>query len=125
MMQMIIEIDEGTEFDTLPEEQQADVMSSNIQWPESMMLGTAPLDGKIIILIATSASVEQIEAMIFNHGLEWAVLAVENEEVDQSQLIPYYLDVPLFDEDGEQAGSESVEDLTGKIQTFAGKSWVY
>ena len=125
MKQMIIEIDTGTEFDDLPEDQQADIQSANIVWPESIMLGTEAVDGKTLLMIATTASVEQIEGMIAAHELEWAVLASEGVTVDQDLLLPYYSDLPIFDEDGEQTGFEPVTDLTGKIQTFAGKTWNY
>lgn len=125
MMQMIIEIDEETEFDNLPEEQQADVKSANIQWPESIMLGTEAVNGKTLLMIACDASVEQIEGMISAHNLTWLVLAVENEPIIQGLLLPFYSDVPTFDEDGEQTGTEAVTDLTDKIQTFAGHNWLY
>ena len=125
MKQMIISIDEGTDFDNLPTDQQEDIALAAIQWPESIMPGTEAVDGKSLILIATIASVEVIESMISNHSLEWEVLAVENEVVDQSLLLPFYSDVLAFDEDGEQTGTEAVTDLTGKIQTFSGHSWSY
>ena len=125
MKQMIISIDEGTDFDALPEDQQADVNLAKIQWPEAVMIGTETVDGKSLILIATTASVSVIESMISNHSLDWAVLAIENIIVDQSVLLPFYSDVPVFDEDGEQTGTEAVTDLTGKIQTFSGHSWSY
>ena len=125
MKQMILSIDEGTDFELLPEDQQADVMLAKIQWPEAIMSGTEAVNGKSLILIATLASVEVIESMIFNHSLDWAVLAVEDVTVDQSLLLPFYSDVPVFDEDGEQTGTEAVTDLTGKIQTFSGHSWSY
>lgn len=125
MMQMIIEIDESTEFDNLPEEQQADVTGANIQWPESIMLGTEAVNGKSLLMIACDVPRETIEGMIAAHNLTWLVLAVENEPIIQALLLPFYSDVPTFDEDGEQTGTEAVTDLTGKIQTFAGHSWLY
>ena len=125
MKQMIMEIDAGTEFDELPEDQQIDIMSANVQWPESVMLGTGPVEGKALLLIATSATVEQLEGMIAAHSLDWVVLASEGVTVDQSALLPYYLDVAVYDEGGEQTGTEPVTDLTDKIQTFAGHNWIY
>jgi len=56
-------------------------------------------------------------------------LAVENETVDQSLLLPYFVDVPVFDfdDDGEyiQTGTEPVTELTDKLQVWAGKNWKY
>ena len=125
MKQMIIEIDEGTEFDSLPEDQQADIQSANVTWPESQMIGTEAIDGKILILIATTASEVELVNMILSHDLDWEVLVVEGEEVNQELLLPYYSYVPVFDEDGDQTGYEPLTDLTDKIQTFAGHQWSY
>lgn len=123
--QMIIRIDEGTEFDDLPEDQQDDISGANVSWPESQMIGTEAVDGKILILIATTANEIDLSNMILSHGLDWEVLAVEGEEVNQALLLPYYSDVPVFDENGDQAGTEAVTDLTDKIQTFAGHAWTH
>jgi hypothetical protein len=123
--QMIIKIDEATEFDNLPEDQQADIQVAGVQWPESQMIGTQAVDGKVLILIVTTANETDLGNMILSHELDWEVLAVEGETINQSLLLPYYLDVPVFDEDGEQTGAEAITDLTGKIQTFAGHIWSY
>ena len=123
--QFIVEIDENTDFDNLPEDQQVDIVSAHIHWPEGVMLGTGPVLGKTLLLIATTAKAEEIEAMIELHSLSWEVLAVEGVQVDQSLLLPYYLDRLIYDSDGEHIGDEPVTDLTGKIQTFAGKQWTY
>jgi hypothetical protein len=61
----------------------------------------------------------------YGFDLDWDVLAVENETVDQSVLLNYWIDTNVFDDEGDIIGTEPVSDLTGKIQTWAGKSWVY
>ena len=123
--QMIIKIDEGTDFDNLPEEQQADIKTAMVQWPEGVMVGTKAVDGKIILLIVTSASELELSEMILSHALDWQVLAVEGEQINQALLLPFYSDIPIFDEDGNQTGTEAVTDLTGKIQTISGHKWAY
>ena len=123
--QMIIKIDEGTEFSELPEAQRDDILAGGVQWPEAMMLGTEAVNGKILLLIIATASELELSVMILEHGLEWEVLAVEGEQINQALLLPFYSDVPVFDADGEQTGTEAVTDLTGKIQTFSGHQWAY
>ena len=123
--QMIVKIDAGTEFDNLPEDQQEDITSANVSWPESVMLGTEAVIGEVLILIATTATELELNAMILSHGLGWEILAIEGEIVNQDLLLPFYSDVPVFDEDGDQTGTEAVTDLTDKIQTFAGHTWSY
>jgi hypothetical protein len=87
--QMIVKIDAGTEFDNLPEDQQADVLAANVSWPESVMLGTEAVLGQVLILIATTASELELNGMILAHGLDWTVLAVEGETINQSLLLPF------------------------------------
>ena len=123
--QMIIKIDAGTEYSELPEDQQSDILAAHVQWPESIMLGTQVVDGKALLLIITSASEIALSDMILLHELDWEVLAVEGEQINQALLLPFYSDVPVFDEDGEQTGAEAITDLTGKIQTFSGHQWSY
>ena len=123
--QMIIRIDEGADFDSLPEEQQDDIKTAGVKWPEGVMIGTKAVNGKIILLIVTSASELELSGMILAHGLDWEVLAVEGEQINQALLLPFYSDAPIFDESGDQIGTEAVTDLTGKIQTISGHAWSY
>jgi len=125
MNQFIIEIDEGTEFDSMPEDQQEVITDAGFEWVSSVLYGTAPKDGKQLILVLCKATKNDIETLILAHGYTWVVLADESTQIDQSALLPYYVDVPVFDESGEQTGVEPVTDLTGLIQTYASHSWVY
>lgn len=136
MKQMILEITAGAEFDDMPEELQAAIQKAKIQWPESMMVGTEPVNGKQLILILCAVSADELEFLMNNDefdedgkqiafDLGWSVLAVEGETVDQSLLLPYFLDVLITDDEGDVIGSEPVTDLTGKLQIWAGHQWDY
>ena len=125
MNQFIIEIDEGTEFDSMPEDQQKAITAAGIEWVSNTLYGTAPKDGKQLILVLCKASRADVEALILAHGYTWVVLADESTQIDQSALLPYYVDVPVFDESGEQTGVEPVTDLTDTVQTYASHNWIY
>ena len=58
-------------------------------------------------------------------GLVWEVVASEGVAVVQSGILPYMMSVPSFDIDGNLIGSVPVTDLTGKLQTYSGKTWIY
>lgn len=135
-MMMILEVQEGSDIELMPDELKALIASVRGEFAEGVMIGTQPVDGKQLLFINVEANRDQIETMtsadIFDEDgnqiafdLGWNVLAVENEIVDQSLLLPYFVDVPVFDEEGEQVGTEPVTDLTNKLQVWAGKSWLY
>jgi hypothetical protein len=139
-MMMILEVQEGADVALMPEELQKLINDVSGQFAEGLMLGTQPVDGMQLVLIDANLTLDEFEALtnldVFDDDgnqvsfdLGWSVLAVENELVDQSLLLPYFVDVPVFeiDEDGEyvQTGTEAVTDLTGKLQVWAGKQWIY
>ena len=140
-MMMILKVQEGSDIALMPNSLLKLIASVRGEFAEGLMIGTQPVDGKQLVFINVDATREQIEAMtnadIFDDetgeqiafDLGWEVLAVENEIVDQSLLLPYFVDVPMFeiDEDGEyvQTGTQPVTDLTDKLQVWAGKSWIY
>tara|TARA_R110000796_G_scaffold233388_1_gene351923 strand:+ start:75 stop:494 length:420 start_codon:yes stop_codon:yes gene_type:complete len=139
-MMMILEVQEGADIAIMPDELKAIIASVKGEFAEGIMIGTKPLLGMQLLFINVDASKDDVEELTNNDifdedgkqiafDLGWSVLAVENEIVDQSLLLPYFVDVPVFefDEDGEyvQTGTEPVTDLTGKLQVWAGKQWVY
>ena len=125
MKQFIIEIDEGTLFDGLPEDQKAAIRVAQIQWPDSVLHGTEPVDGRQLIMILTAVSASDIEGLISDYEYDWQIRAEEGVQVDQVTLIPFFSDTPVFDEDGEQTGAEPVTELTGKIQIYSGHQWTF
>jgi hypothetical protein len=139
-MMMILEVQEGADVALMPEELQRLINDVKGQFAEGLMLGTQPVNGMQLVLIDANLTLDEFEALtnldVFDDDgnqiafdLGWSVLAVENELVDQSLLLPYFVDVPVFeiDADGEyvQTGTEAVTDLTGKLQVWAGKQWIY
>lgn len=100
MKQMILKIDD----DLAPEELPAAIMS------QGQVIGTKSFYNKILILILTSSEPDELEELF-----ECSVLAVEGEKLNQSKILSFMLDVD----------DEDVTDITGKLQTFAGRSWDY
>ena len=136
MSMMILEIQEGAELDDMPEPLQKAISDAGIEWPESRIVGTSPVNGKQLILVNSLVDKEQLSFLMNNDefdnngtqvafDLGWKVLACEDEAVDQDLLLPYFDDVPVFDEEGKRTGSEPVTDLTNKLQHWAGKQWIY
>jgi hypothetical protein len=139
-MMMILEVNEGADIELMPKELRAIIASVKGEFVEGIMIGTQPIGGMQLLFINVDASKVEVEALTNSDAFDddgnqiafdlgWSVLAVENELVDQSLLLPYFVDVPVFeiDEDGEyvQTGTEAVTDLTGKLQVWAGKQWIY
>lgn len=124
-MMFIIEVSEGANVFEMDSAILEAVQAVGAQWPESSMPSTQVINGRQVVLIYADASKADIEALIAAFSLDWIVLACEGEQVSQAALLPFYLDTVLYDDEGNVAGSEPVTDLTGMIQTFAGRSWNY
>ena len=132
----IIAIPEGTTFEAMPESLQKTIAKYKGVFADGRLVDTGVYLGKELRLINADIDATTLNAVTNNDlfdedgnqygfDLDWEVLAVENETVDQSVLLNYWLDKPVFDDEGDIIGTEPVSDLTGKIQTWAGKSWVY
>jgi hypothetical protein len=135
-MMFIIAIPEGTEFKAMPEALQKTIAKYKGVFADGRLVDTGVYLGKELRLINAEIDATTLKAVTNNDlfdedgnqygfDLDWDVLAVENETVDQSVLLNYWLDTNVFDDEGDIIGTEPVSDLTGKIQTWAGKSWVY
>ena len=135
-MMFIIAIPEGTEFQAMPEALQKTIAKYKGVFADGRLVDTGVYLGKELRLINADIDATTLNAVTNNDlfdedgnqygfDLDWDVLAVENETVDQSVLLNYWIDKPVFDDEGDIIGTEPVSDLTGKIQTWAGKSWVY
>ena len=135
-MMFIIAIPEGTTFDAMPEALQKTIAKYKGVFADGRLVDTGVYLGKELRLINADIDATTLNAVTNNDlfdedgkqygfDLDWDVLAVENETVDQSVLLNYWLDTNVFDDEGDIIGTEPVSDLTGKIQTWAGKSWLY
>lgn len=118
-MQLILKVDEGQDLD-LPN--------------AGRLVGTRSYYGKILVLaLADPDQVKEINAGQYDKELdEWIkepikaeIVAREDEQIDQSELLPYFVDVQVYDEESDEMITLPVEDLTDKIQTFAGRKWLY
>lgn len=144
-MMIIIETKADRRPDNLPEKALSALSKrSRFQTAEPRMIGTKIVKNKQIVLAysedlpdlelfaniepqegGNSKFIEGEDGTVERVDLDLVILAREDEIVDQSLLLPYFEDLPIFDENGEQIGTEPVTDLTGKIQAWAGKEWRY
>ena len=144
MIQLIVEIDEGMSVSALPDEVQKKIADLGIQWPQSTLVGTQPVEGRKIMLLLSPISGDDLEAVMnepFVTGqdedgkdivewfdLGWFVLAEEGIKIEQDLILPFFSDIQSFeiDEDGEEViVTTPVTDLNGIIQTYSGHKWVY
>lgn len=125
MKQMILKIDDDADFSEMPEDLQEMIRLTKITWPQSQLIGTKSYYNKRLILILSPIEKDLIEALFIKFDLNWTILAVEGEAVDQDPLLGFMVDSLVFNEDGDQTGTEEITDLTGKLQTFAGHMWLY
>lgn len=135
--QMILKVDADYDLDDLPDIVKEAISVGAIQWPESQMIGTKTYYSKRLLLIMTILTRGELTSWLnkaypakdgsgnVDLGLDWKILAVEGEAVEQETILKFMVDTPVFDESGEQIGTEDVTDLTGKLQTFAGHRWTY
>lgn len=136
--QMILKVDADYDLDDLPDIVKEAINVGAIQWPESQMIGTKTYYSKRLLLIMTVLTRGELTKWLngaypardgsgdVDLGLNWKILAVEGELIeDQEPILKFMSDIPVFDDDGEQVGSEDVTDLTGKLQIYAGHSWKY
>jgi len=66
-----------------------------------------------------------MKAMFDLHVLDWKILAIEGETVNQTQILKFMNDERLYNAEGDSIGTEVVTDLTGKLPVFAGHKWSY
>jgi hypothetical protein len=139
-MMMILEVQEGADIELMPDELKAIIASVKGEFAEGIMVGTQPISGMQLLFVNVDASKDEVHFLTNHDGFDdeggqiafdlgWTVLAVEDEIVDQSFLLPFFTDTPVyeFDESGDyvQIGTEPVTDLTDKIQVWSGKKWLY
>jgi len=125
MKQFIIKLPEGAKLDLLDEGAQAAIKSFKGQFPSGVLVGSQAVDGYELKLIMADIDATVFQEQVEVIGLDWTIVAVEDITINQSLILPYMMDTPLFDEDGEQTGSETVTDVTGKLQTYSGRQWGY
>ena len=134
--QMILKVDADYDLDDLPDIVKEATGKGAIQWPEHQMIGTRTYYSKRLLLIMTVLTRGELTSWLngaypsrdgdVDLGLNWKILAVEGEEIeDQAPILNFIEDIILYDENGDQIGTEPVTDLTGILQIYAGHSWTY
>ena len=123
-MMFIFQVPEGTDVTEAEEEIQQAIASVNGEYPSGVLHGTQPISGYQITLVQAQASQMEIETLITNFDLDWTILASQDQAIDQSLILPFFLDVPSIDASGNVIYTP-VTDLTDKIQVYAGQEWTY
>lgn len=116
------------------------IQSYRMVFPEDTLVGTSPRANKRIVLIDIDGDVDEfVERVTTNsddeetgrpvgRNLQWRVLAKEGEPISTgriTQILNYFDDRPVFDEDGNQIGTEPVTDLASALPVWFGKRWSF
>jgi len=122
MKQMIIKMDEEQSIETLP----AEIVGA------TYLANAHSYYNKLLVLAMSKLTIEEVEALEqvveVDDGIEvtpynFKVLAIQGEQIVQEPILNFIDDkVVMVDE---EMSSEPVTDITGKLQTFAGKKWNY
>ena len=125
MKQFIIKTPQGEDLTSLSEGAQKAIHDAKGQFPSGVLVGSEPLNGYELRLVMCNLDLVGFQSAITALGLVWEVVASEGVTIVQSGILPYMMSVPSFDIDGNLIGSVPVTDLTGKLQTYSGKTWIY
>jgi hypothetical protein len=138
MRQMILAIDEGADFDLMPDLLKQAIKEAFVEWDLDTLPETKAFLGKRLILIQTKLSKAELETRMnevyfytdengdeqeINFNLGWEILAVEGEPIDELLLQPYFIDRILLDSDDNI--TETITSIKGRISSYAGRSWTY
>jgi hypothetical protein len=139
MKQYILKIDASFSQDQLTSDDLFIFNILKIQWV-GQLIGTKAYYGKQLILCLIDADKETVEQVIKNglkrtldDGTEETVnlsfnvkvMAVEDEKIDQALLLDYFLPEEVYNSETGEFDSVEIDDLTNRIQTYAGRSWIY
>lgn len=125
MKQMIIAIDESFELSQMAPEVVSAIGDARIQWPEDQMVGTVAVDGKKLVLILSAVDRETLQSQIYSFGLDWEILASEDDPIDHESILPYMAGTPVYNDEDDSVDIVPVTDITGKLQYWSGHSWQY
>lgn len=87
------------------------------------VVGSKSWDNKIIILVLSPYGTLELGDKFEEFDLNWEVVAIEDEPLSIDEILPYMLDIPMFDNVGE-VDSVPFSDLS-TVQTFAGHKWEF
>lgn len=124
MKQFILSLPVDTDYQNFDEEVVEAIKAVKGQFPVGALVGSQPHNGYELKLVMSNGNKESLENSFLLLGLDWEVLAEEGVQIDQDPIMAFMVDVPLFDEDGEQIGSEPPTDLSS-LQTYAGRKWTF
>lgn len=133
---MILEIDAQADFDLMSDELKKAVGAAQVEWDIGTISGSQEVLEKRLILVQTSASKQELTDLMntdefdeegnqiaFNLG--WSVVACEDEAIDESLILPYMVDQPVFDESGDILSYEPVISVKDSLPVYGGKKWTY
>ena len=140
MIQFIKEVPEDTDLENINDECKSFFDKYSFQIMDQKVVGTEAINGYEIRLAMANVDPDVLadtfqnyyltedekgEELLVDLDLDWTVLASGTKKVDNDMLALYFAETVIFDEDGEQIGSEPVTNIAGKLQSYAGKKWIY
>ena len=118
LSQPVIAVEEGEP--NLPQ----DLRDAMVQ-SAGQLHGSEAVSSYKLMLCLSLTDKDGLEALIFDHSLDWEVLGFEDELLIQAPILEYMSDVEEFDEEGESTGFVPVTDLTGILSLIAGHKWEF
>jgi hypothetical protein len=141
MMQFIVKMPETEKFSGLTDEARKAIQGAKGQFPNGWLSGTKAVDGYCLKLLMCDITQDEFNDLIANGsqsideegnvtftplGLDWEVIACECESIDHSLILPYMAGIPVYDEENQEVISyDTITNITGKLQTYAGRKWQY
>jgi len=125
MNQFIIKLPENEDLSLLSEESKIAIAQAKGQFPAGALVGTKAVDGYELKLVICNLDKGSFQSSIVALGLDWEILAYQDEVIDQDKILPYMLPWRAYDNDGNEIDPVPETDITGKLQTYAGNKWIY
>jgi len=113
MKQMILKV--GDDVTEMPK-------GLNLSWDKKLLVGSKSWYNKILILVLSPYGTLELGDKFKELGLDWEVIAVEDEPLNFEEFKSYMNDISVLDDEGYQLDDVPFDDLS-TIQTFAGKRW--
>lgn len=124
MKQVILRIESAFDIEEAGAEFEKELTDFGLSF-NNQLVGSQEINGEILILTISKYESQVLDDMFSMFDVTWETVAEEGVEIDQSLILPFMVDKPIFNEEGEQVGSEPVTNITDKLQTFSGRNWKY
>lgn len=124
MNQFIIKIPVNTDFGDLPQNIKSTFQAVKGEFAPDKITGSVVVEGYELRMILTNVNQAALTAQLNARSIDWTVLCVEGDVLDDMLILPFMADKAVMDNDGNVTGLTPymVADLVS-LQTYAGHSW--